>query len=143
MDSAPSSPHSDSSSDLTDIDTEAVWDLGESIRHANMTEAPAIAEQLDSLRNSLEILTFELTKFFVEVANDFVAVRIILLANLPPCSCRMIAMKIEEGFAVHTTSATYRSSATIVGWYCRKRGMEVVGIDGSKGRRLPENLFVL
>lgn len=48
----------------------AVWDLGESIRHANMPSGTQIVEQLDDLGTSLETLVIELTRFFVNVDGD-------------------------------------------------------------------------
>lgn len=48
----------------------AVWDLGESIRSANMTSGDMIVTQLDDLGKSLETLVVELTRFFVNVDGD-------------------------------------------------------------------------
>lgn len=48
----------------------AVWDLGESVRSANMTSAPLIGKSLDDLSESLKSLGLELTKFFANVDSD-------------------------------------------------------------------------
>lgn len=48
----------------------AVWDLGESVRHSNMTSAPIIVKELDGLSDSLKTLAIELTKFFANVDGD-------------------------------------------------------------------------
>jgi hypothetical protein len=48
----------------------AVWDLGESIRDANLTSGEQIVDQLDNLEKSLETLVLELTRFFVNVDGD-------------------------------------------------------------------------
>ena len=48
----------------------AVWDLGESIRVANMTSTPLIVSELDELSESLKGLTIEMTKFFANVDGD-------------------------------------------------------------------------
>lgn len=48
----------------------AVWDLGESVRHSNMTSAPIIVKELDDLSESLKTLAIELTKFFANVDGD-------------------------------------------------------------------------
>lgn len=56
-------------SDLQDTSV-AVWDLGESIRAANMTSAPIIVGELDKLSESLKTLAIELTKFFANVDGD-------------------------------------------------------------------------
>jgi len=48
----------------------AVWDLGESVRSANMTSAPLIVNQLDDLSDNLKSLALELTKFFANVNGD-------------------------------------------------------------------------
>ena len=48
----------------------AVWDLGESVRAANMSGADTIVTQLDSLADSLKALGMELTKFFASVDGD-------------------------------------------------------------------------
>jgi hypothetical protein len=48
----------------------AVWDLGESIRGANLTSGEQIVDQLDDLGKSLETLVLELTRFFVNVDGD-------------------------------------------------------------------------
>ena len=48
----------------------AVWDLGESIRSANMTSGDMMTTQLEDLGKSLETLVVELTRFFVNVDGD-------------------------------------------------------------------------
>ncbi len=48
----------------------AVWDLGETLRNAEMTSSESIVSQLDSLGKNLENLVIELTKFFVNVDGD-------------------------------------------------------------------------
>jgi len=52
-------------------DTEvAVWDLGESIKGANLTSGEQIVDQLEDIHTSLETLVLELTRFFVNVDGD-------------------------------------------------------------------------
>ena len=48
----------------------AVWDLGESVRSANMTSAPLIVRSLDELSDTLKTLGLELTRFFADVDSD-------------------------------------------------------------------------
>ncbi|KAF2089418.1 hypothetical protein K490DRAFT_36856, partial [Saccharata proteae CBS 121410] len=48
----------------------AVWDLSERVRIANMTSAPIIVKELDDLSESLKTLSEELTKFFANVDGD-------------------------------------------------------------------------
>ena len=48
----------------------AVWDLGESVRTANMTSAPIIVNELDGLSDTLKHLARELTIFFTAVNGD-------------------------------------------------------------------------
>ncbi|KAK5070446.1 hypothetical protein LTR64_000117 [Lithohypha guttulata] len=48
----------------------AVWDLGESVRAANMTSAPLIVRSLDELSDTLKTLGLELTRFFADVDSD-------------------------------------------------------------------------
>jgi hypothetical protein len=48
----------------------AVWDLGESVRTANLTSGPLIVNQLDELGKSLDTLVVDLTHFFVSVDGD-------------------------------------------------------------------------
>ena len=48
----------------------AVWDLGESVRSANMTSVPIIVGELDNLSESLKSLGHELTRFFNNVDGD-------------------------------------------------------------------------
>ena len=67
----------------------AVWDLGESVRSANMTSAPIIVKELDGLSDSLKTLAIELTKFFANVDGDVDGILIVMdwakreLAHLP------------------------------------------------------------
>lgn len=56
----------------------AVWDLGESVRYANMTSAPLIVNELDSLSESLKTLAIELTKFFANVDGDIDGILIVM-----------------------------------------------------------------
>lgn len=48
----------------------AVWDLGESVRLANMTGAIPIFKELDDLSETMKTLALELTKFFASVDGD-------------------------------------------------------------------------
>ena len=48
----------------------AVWDLGESVRVANLTSSSIIVAQLDELSKSLGTLSLELTKFYSFVNGD-------------------------------------------------------------------------
>lgn len=48
----------------------AVWDLGETVRTANMTSAPIIVKELDDLSENLKTLSIELTRFFANVNGD-------------------------------------------------------------------------
>jgi len=56
----------------------AVWDLGESVRYANMTSAPLIVSALDSLSESLKTLSIEMTKFFANVDGDIDGILIVM-----------------------------------------------------------------
>lgn len=56
----------------------AVWDLGESVRFANMTSAPLIVAELDSLSESLKTLSVELTRFFANVDGDIDGILIVM-----------------------------------------------------------------
>ena len=56
----------------------AVWDLGESVRSANMTSAPLIVNELDGLSESLKGLAIELTKFFANVDGDIDGILIVM-----------------------------------------------------------------
>ncbi|KZF24875.1 hypothetical protein L228DRAFT_265387 [Xylona heveae TC161] len=56
----------------------AVWDLGESVRSANMTSAPLIVRELDDLSESLKTLAIELTKFFANVDGDVDSILIVM-----------------------------------------------------------------
>ncbi|OBT49618.1 hypothetical protein VE04_09721, partial [Pseudogymnoascus sp. 24MN13] len=65
------------------------WDLGESVRSANMTSAPIIERELDGLSDSLKTLAIELTRFFANVDGDVDGILIVMdwakreLAALP------------------------------------------------------------
>lgn len=48
----------------------AVWDLGESVRGANVASAPQIVNSLDELSETLKTLGLELTRFFADVDSD-------------------------------------------------------------------------
>ena len=67
----------------------ALWDLGETVRAANMTSAPLMSQELDGLSESLNKLVTELTKFFANVDGDIDAILIVMdwahreLAALP------------------------------------------------------------
>ena len=56
----------------------AVWDLGESVRSANMTSAPLIVRSLDELSDSLKTLGLELTRFFADVDSDVDGILIVM-----------------------------------------------------------------
>ncbi|PIA94925.1 hypothetical protein CB0940_08094 [Cercospora beticola] len=56
----------------------AVWDLGESVRSTNMTSAPQIVNQLDSLSDSFKELAREMTSFFTSVDSDIDAILIVM-----------------------------------------------------------------
>ena len=56
----------------------AVWDLGESVRSANMTSAPLIVRSLDDLSDSLKTLGLELTRFFADVDSDVDSILIVM-----------------------------------------------------------------
>jgi hypothetical protein len=56
----------------------AVWDLGESVRSANMTSAPIIVGSLDELSESLKTLGLELTRFFADVDADVDGILIVM-----------------------------------------------------------------
>ncbi|KAL9614361.1 MAG: hypothetical protein Q9167_001164 [Letrouitia subvulpina] len=56
----------------------AVWDLGESVRFANMTSAPIIVKELDDLSEKLKTLGTELSRFFADVDGDIDAILIVM-----------------------------------------------------------------
>lgn len=56
----------------------AVWDLGESVRTANMTSAPLIVRSLDELSESLKSLGLELTRFFADVDSDVDSILLVM-----------------------------------------------------------------
>jgi len=71
----------------------AVWDLGESVRFANMTSTPLIVQELDNLSESLKGLASELTRFFANIDGDIDSILIVMewarrelgaLSSLPP-----------------------------------------------------------
>ncbi|MCJ1400276.1 hypothetical protein MMC11_003480 [Xylographa trunciseda] len=67
----------------------ALWDLGETVRVANLTSAPSMSRELDGLSESLNKLVTELTRFFANVDGDIDAILIVMdwahreLAALP------------------------------------------------------------
>ncbi|MCJ1309100.1 hypothetical protein MMC25_002755 [Agyrium rufum] len=67
----------------------AVWDLGESVRGANMSTSATIVRELDELSESYKMLAHELTKFFANVDGDVDGLVMVMewaereLANLP------------------------------------------------------------
>ncbi|MCJ1433098.1 hypothetical protein MMC27_002457 [Xylographa pallens] len=67
----------------------ALWDLGETVRAANLTSAPSMSRELDGLSESLNKLVTELTRFFANVDGDIDAILIVMdwahreLAALP------------------------------------------------------------
>ncbi|KAL2398823.1 hypothetical protein ABEF93_005468 [Exophiala dermatitidis] len=56
----------------------AVWDLGESVRSANMTSAPLIVRSLDELSESLKSLGLDLTRFFADVDADVDSILLVM-----------------------------------------------------------------
>ena len=56
----------------------AVWDLGASVRSANMTSAPIIVRSLDELSDSLKTLGLELTRFFADVDSDVDSILLVM-----------------------------------------------------------------
>lgn len=56
----------------------AVWDLGESVRSANMTSAPLIVSSLDELSDSLKNLGLELNRFFADVDSDVDSILLVM-----------------------------------------------------------------
>jgi hypothetical protein len=48
----------------------AVWDLGESVRAANITSGPMIVSELDGLSANLGTLSMEITRFCAHVGGD-------------------------------------------------------------------------
>ena len=48
----------------------AVWDLGESVRISGMRDAESIVADLDSLSETMKMLSLEMTKFFARVDGD-------------------------------------------------------------------------
>ncbi|KAF1992043.1 hypothetical protein K402DRAFT_321593 [Aulographum hederae CBS 113979] len=51
----------------------AIWDLEESVRSSNITSAPLIIDRLHGMRDSLEVLGNELTRFFAMIRTDLEA----------------------------------------------------------------------
>ena len=68
----------------------ALWDLGETVRAANLTSSPIMSQELDGLSDSLNKLATELTRFFANVDGDIDGILIVMdwakreLAVLPP-----------------------------------------------------------
>lgn len=56
----------------------AVWDLGETVRAANLTSGPDLVRELDDLSESLKTLAMELTKFFANVDGDIDSILIVM-----------------------------------------------------------------
>lgn len=56
----------------------AVWDLGESVRSANMTSAPLIVRSLEELSESLKTLGLELNRFFADVDSDVDSILLVM-----------------------------------------------------------------
>ncbi|MCJ1476509.1 hypothetical protein MMC13_005175 [Lambiella insularis] len=56
----------------------ALWDLGETVRQANLTSAPLMSRELDGLSDSLGKLVTELTRFFANVDGDIDAILIVM-----------------------------------------------------------------
>ena len=86
----------------------AVWDLGESMRTANMTSAPLIVRSLDDLSESLKTLAIELTKFFANVDGDIDGILIVMewakrelsaLSSAPPTSLSSAFSNIHSLFS--------------------------------------------
>jgi hypothetical protein len=50
--------------------SQAVWDLGESIRSTGITSAQSIAKELDGLSESMKTLAMDLSTFFARVDGD-------------------------------------------------------------------------
>ena len=48
----------------------AVWDLRDTVKQSNLTSAPIIVNELDSLSTSLKSLALEMTSFFANVDGD-------------------------------------------------------------------------
>jgi hypothetical protein len=48
----------------------AVWDLGETVRSANLTSGTMISSNLEELGNNLQTLALEMSKFFASVDGD-------------------------------------------------------------------------
>ncbi|MCJ1280811.1 hypothetical protein MMC26_000128 [Xylographa opegraphella] len=75
----------------------ALWDLGETVRIANLTSAPSMSRELDGLSDSLNKLVTELTRFFANVDGDIDAILIVMdwahreLAAIPPESTNSLS----------------------------------------------------
>ena len=96
----------------------AVWDLGESVRNANMTSAPIIVSELDALSESLKTLGIELTKFFANVDGDIDGILIVMewaqrelstLNNLPMSTLSSAFTNIHNLFSA---TGIFGSSST-------------------------------
>ena len=89
----------------------ALWDLGESVRQANLTSAPVMSKELDGLSESLNKLAEELTRFFSNVDGDIDGILIVMdwakreLAVLPTDPPRGAAIVFAN---VHTLCARFR-----------------------------------
>lgn len=56
----------------------ALWDLGETVRQANLTSAPVMSKELDGLSDALNKLAEELTRFFSNVDGDIDGILIVM-----------------------------------------------------------------
>lgn len=56
----------------------AVWDLSESVRNSNMTSAPIIVSQLESLSDSLKDLSIQMTSFFAALDADVDSILLVM-----------------------------------------------------------------
>ncbi|KAL5630824.1 hypothetical protein BROUX41_000696 [Berkeleyomyces rouxiae] len=56
----------------------AIWDLGETVRDANIPSAPLIHDILDALSDDLNVLSLEMNKFFARVDGDIDSILIIM-----------------------------------------------------------------
>ena len=87
----------------------AVWDLGESVRAANMTSAPIIVDELDNLSDSLKTLAIELTKFFANVDGDIDGILIVMewaKRELSALSAQPISALSSAFTNIHTLLST-------------------------------------
>ena len=56
----------------------ALWDLGETVRQANLTSAPVMSKDLDGLSETMNKLAEELSRFFSNVNGDIDAIIIVM-----------------------------------------------------------------